>query len=471
MTRRPLLGLTLALAVLANACTPDAGTATTTTSPPPPVTEHEPPGASEAATTTQPSGADRVLDRVECDDPPESVAIVCEVYDLIQANYVDPIDDGLLAAGASQALEELGLTDSTDTLVCAVPAPAFSETCQVASVSADQSEEGAEAMVRGMAAFALDPNSAYLDPRSVALRQEEEDGEVEGIGAFVSPEDETIAGEDKRCGVVSTTCRIRIVSTIAGAPAEQAGLQTDDVIVAVDRRSILGWSIDEVTATVRGPAGTDVVLTIDRAGEVFDVAITRAAVIVPLIQTERFGEVGYIRLSSFGEGAGDRFETAIARLLGEGVDQLVIDLRDNPGGLLTTAIQVTSVFLPDGNVVVTQTPDEDIPYAVSGAAVVPGDMRVIFVVNRASASASEVVSAVLQEEGLVTVVGENTFGKNTVQQQFGLSNGGALKLTTARWVTPGGHDFGGVGVTPDVEMSLDGFVDPEDLVEAVLAVA
>jgi carboxyl-terminal processing protease len=144
----------------------------------------------------------------------------------------------------------------------------------------------------------------------------------------------------------------------------------------------------------------------------------------------------------------------------------VIDLRNNPGGFLTTAIDVTSVFLDDGDVVVTEGPDETTTYPVNGSAIVPDDVEVFFVVNRGSASASEVVSATLQERERARIVGESTFGKNTVQQRFNLSNGGALKLTIARWLTPGGLDFGGTGVRPDVELDVNDLTAAE-LVAAV----
>ncbi len=185
-----------------------------------------------------------------------------------------------------------------------------------------------------------------------------------------------------------------------------------------------------------------------------------------MIDSEVVGEVGYLRLWNFTGNASSEFEAGVVELLGQGVEELVIDLRDNPGGFLTTAIDVASVFKEEGDVVVTQGPDETTSYEVNGAAIVPEDMPVTFVVNKGSASASEVVAAALQEDGLVTVVGENTFGKNTVQQRFGLSNGGALKLTIARWLTPGGHDFGGTGVTPDVLLDVTG-LDPTELVTAV----
>jgi len=236
--------------------------------------------------------------------------------------------------------------------------------------------------------------------------------------------------------------------------------------VGVDGQSILDWTVDEVTTAVRGPSGSEVVLAVERAGDVFEVSIERAAVLIPVLEDEVVGDVGYVRLYNFTASAGTQFEESIVDLLSAGVDELVIDLRDNPGGFLTTAIEVASVFLEDGEVVITQGPDENRSYDVNENAIVPDDMDVTFVVNKGSASASEVVSAVLQERGRATIVGENTFGKNTVQQRFGLSNGGALKLTIARWLTPEGLDFGGTGVTPDVTGDVIG-LDPIELVEAV----
>jgi carboxyl-terminal processing protease len=260
-----------------------------------------------------------------------------------------------------------------------------------------------------------------------------------------------------------------IVSTIDETPAEAAGLQPDDVVVAVNGEDIRSWTLDEVTATVRGPAGTDVVLTLERGEDVFDVTITRASFVVPVVVSEVVGEAGYVALNTFTDNADELFEEAVGDLLDQGVDTLVVDLRNNPGGLLDTAIEVTSVFLPDGDVVVTESPDSSTSYPVSGDPIVPEDVEVVIVVNKGSASASEVVSAVLQERGRVTVVGENTFGKNTVQQRFALSNGGALKLTIARWLTPGGLDFGSVGVTPDVTREIEIDLPVEAVVREALA--
>ncbi len=437
-------------------------------------TSTEPPASTEPSspTTTAGGGApgslapEHDVDIVGCDEPEDDVAVFCEAYDLVKTRYVDFIDDATLADAAGLGLADLDGANGTGLLVCAAPTDAFDSACDLAAMEADDSTEAAEAMVAGLAAYALDANSAYFDPETLALVEEEQEGEIEGIGALVSSEDETIPGDNKQCSVVSETCRILIVSTIEGAPAEAAGLMRDDAIVGVDGDSILGWTVDEVTTAVRGPAGSSVTLTMERDGGTFDVDIIRAAVMIPVIEKEVVGDVGYVRLWGFTGTAGSQFESAVADLLGEGVGSLVVDLRDNPGGFLTTAIDVTSVFLPDGDVIVTEGPDESLTYSVDGDSIVPLDMPLWFVVNKGSASASEVVSAVLQERGRATVVGENSFGKNTVQQRFDLSNGGALKLTIARWVTPGGLDFGGTGVTPDIELDVAG-LDAQELVAAV----
>ncbi len=464
MTSKKILSALVAVALITAACSSTGEEGSTTTSAAVTTT-------TTLATTTStadpgPVTFDRELALVACDQADEDVAIVCEAFDLVLEHYVDEVDVEYLADAAVLGLEMLDGADSDELLVCATPVPAFQSTCDVAARAADDSVEAAEAMVTGMVTYGLDPNSAYLDPRALALLQDDQDGQIEGIGALVSPEDDTIPGDNKQCGVVSETCRIRIVSTITGAPAEAAGLMTDDIIVAVDGDSILGWTVDEVTAAVRGRAGTDVALTMEREGEEFDVTITRASVQVPTIDTETIGPVGYISLANFTGNAGSLFEQAIVDRLSDGVDELVIDFRNNPGGFLTTAIEVTSVFVDDGDVVVTEGPDESTRYPVNGNAIVPENINVYIVVNAGSASASEVVAAAVQEAERAVIVGENTFGKNTVQQRFSLSNGGALKLTIARWLTPNGQDFGGIGVEPDIRLEVDG-LSVEQLVSAV----
>ncbi len=460
-TRFRHLASALTLALLAAACQ-TADVASTTASPPSAVTTL--PGASPSTD----AGVARQVRLVGCDPADPDVEIVCETYDLIQRHYVDPVSDEELAAAAARGLDGLDGSAATTEVVCAAPAIPFQETCEQGARSAENSVEAAEAMVAGLATFGLDPNSVYLDPEAKALVEEEQHGEIQGIGALVTAEDAS-GGTVTTCAVVSETCRMVIVSTIAGTPAEAAGLERDDTLVAVDSVDVIGQTVDEVTAQVRGPAGTPVTLTVDRGGELIDIEIVRADIVIPVVVSEVIDDAGYLALTVFTDNADEEFATAVEDLLAEGVDTLVIDLRDNPGGLLDTAIEVASVFLPDGDVVVTESPESSIAYPVSGHTIVPEDIEVVVVVNRGSASASEVVSAVLQERGRVTVVGENTFGKNTVQQRFDLSNGGGLKLTIARWLTPGGADFGEVGITPDVVKDIEVGVSPETVVREALA--
>jgi carboxyl-terminal processing protease len=436
-------------------------------------TETESPDQTAApATTTAPlvepetAPEERPLKLVGCEPVDPDVEIVCETYDLVRRHYVDQVTDAELALAAARGLEHLDGTSSTSELVCPAPATPFIETCELALETAEISTEAAEAMVFGMATYGLDPHSVYFDPAALDLVEEEQAGEIQGIGAMVTAEDPD-TGEV--CNVISDLCRMSIVSTIDDTPADRAGLEPDDVVLAVGGKDITGWTVDEVTATVRGPAGSDVVLTVDRGGDIFDITITRAAFVVPVVESEVVGTTGYVALNMFTDNADELFQEAVTDLLAEDVDTLVVDMRNNPGGLLDTAIEVASAFLPDGEVVVTQGPDTSTSYPVSGESLVPEDVRVLMVVNGASASASEVVSAVLQERGRATIVGENTFGKNTVQQRFALSNGGALKLTIARWLTPEGHDFGSVGVTPDVMNDIEIQLPVASVVQEALA--
>jgi len=453
------ISVTLALVVLLASCTQSDGEGAET----PDTTQ-----TTQAVTdTTEPAeAAGRPLRVVGCEPAHPDVEIVCESIDLVHRHYVDEITDDTLARAAIQGLETLDGATAESELVCAAPAAAFQETCEIALEQADTNAEAAEAMVFGLAAYGLDPNSVYFDPDALELVEEEQSGEIQGIGALVSAED---SATEELCNIITDTCRMYIISTIEDTPAEAAGLQPDDVVVAVNGESIIDWTVDEVTATVRGPAGTDVVLTIERGEGVFEVTITRASFEVPVIRSEVVGDAGYVSLNTFTDNADELFEDAVRDLLDQDVDSLVVDLRNNPGGLLDTAIEVASVFLPDGDVVITESPESSTSYPVSGNPIVPEDMKVVVIVNGASASASEVVSAVLQERDRVTLVGENTFGKNTVQQRFALSNGGALKLTIARWLTPGGLDFGSVGVTPDVVRDIETGLPVEEVVQEALA--
>jgi carboxyl-terminal processing protease len=340
------------------------------------------------------------------------------------------------------------------------------------AVEAASQTASTEATLVGMMT-ALDVNSGYLDPEALRLLEEDQSGAVEGIGALVASEDMTAEDpEATPCGIISPTCRLVVVSTFTDSPAQRAGLVSGDVMVGVDGEDIEGWTIDEVTATVRGPAGTRVTLSVERDGQRMEIVIIRASLTIPVVESTVIGETGYLRLNLFTDQADMQVHTALESLLNDGITQLVIDLRDNPGGALDATVGIASEFLDRGVVVRTEAPDEDDVYEVrrGGLATNP-TLDIAVIVNRGSASASEVLSGALKEAGRAVVIGENTFGKNTVQQRFDLSNGGALKLTVARWVTAAGTDFGGEGITPDVIAEFADDISPAQLVERVAALA
>lgn len=396
-------------------------------------------------------------------------ALLCETYELIQRHYVDPVTDEALVEGALEALATSEVPTGDGLEVCPLPTDAFIEVCEIIDTAPFDAEAAEEVVVAGMTFLALDPNSGYFDAETLDLVEEEQSGQIEGIGALVATMEEGSEGTNT-CQIISPTCRLRIMSTIEGGPAREAGLQEGDEFLAVDGESIEGWSVDEVTSRVRGPAGTDVELTLVRDGEEFTLQITRAAVQVPVVESEVVGDVAYLRLNVFTDNADEQLRRELEQLLADRPSAVVLDLRDNPGGLLDTAVNVTSEFLDDGLVVTTESPESVTPYPVRGEGVATDpDLEVYVVVNRGSASASEVVAGALSDADRATIVGENTFGKNTVQQRFDLSNGGALRLTIARWVTPGGHDFGGIGISPDVPVEIDPLAGAEEVVAAVLA--
>jgi carboxyl-terminal processing protease len=406
------------------------------------------------------------VERIECDG--RSGGLICEAFEVIEFNYVDPVSDRALASGAAAALGQLDPAQPGTGIVCALPNAVFEVVCDAMVVAGASSKEAEEAAVNGMLA-ALDSNSAYIDPEALRLLNEEQSGEVEGIGAVVVSED--LTAEDPTispCPLVSDTCRLVVVSVFSDSPAERAGLLPGDVMVAVDGQLIDGWEIEQVTAAVRGPALSEVVLTTDRNGHRQDLVIVRAALTIPVVESSVVGDVGYLRLNLFTDRADRQVRAALSDLLAGGVDRLVIDLRDNPGGALDATVNIASEFLSAGVVVTTQSPDQETDYQVGeGGLFTNTELAVAILVNRGSASAAEVLSAALQERHRATIIGENTFGKNTVQQRFTLSNGGAIRLTVARWVTAGGSSVGGEGITPDIAADLDRTLSVAELVAAV----
>jgi len=468
------LVLILAIALVAGACSlftgdgragPPAttGTSTTTTT-------------TLASTTTVPAGLP--VELTDCSNPPEGFDLLCDTYRLLEEHYVDPIDDQALAAGAARGMEEYQ-PETTEPVppgrpACALPAEAFQATCtvfaQVQDTGAVPVADLVEAAVRGMIQYGLeDPHTAYLSPEALAHVTETQSGEVSGIGALVRGEDQA-SGDGANCSVLSDTCLLVIVDTLPDSPAEAEGVRAGDGVVVVDGESVAGLTVDEVVARVRGPEGTEVALGLLRDGRILDVTITRAAVVVPVVAWEMIEPgIGYVALSQFTNNSADQVHQALQSLVTDGADRIIFDVRNDPGGSLTASVRIASEFLSDGLVLRTQSPAETRDYSVEpGGAATDPDIRIVVLVNRGSASASELVSAVLQERGRATIIGEPTFGKNTVQQRFDVSNGGALNLTIARWVTPEGRDSGTSGVQPDLEPEIPEGADTDVYLEYAL---
>lgn len=466
--------LAVLLAVVATACSIGGADGSPTGSPG--TTAAASPSPAVSGTTT-PTADVPAYETTGCEEPPEGFTILCEVHELILDRHVEPPPAEELAEAAAETLLSGEDADPAEDgeLTCALPEPSYRVLCDALARTGGPFDERVETAVDGMVRAALDPYSDYQDPTDKALADEQRSGTVEGIGALVTTEEVPPSDdpEAERCTVLSDTCRMVVVSVFEGSPAEDAGVRPDDVIVRVDGEGVAGSSLDEIVSLVRGPAGTDVTLGLLRDDRVEEVTITRAAIDLEVIRTAtpRPG-VAYLRLTVFTNNADELFRDALQELLRDDPETLVLDLRDDPGGSLDAAVAIASEFLDEGLVLKTESPEDEVPYPVREGGLATGDdLRVIVLVNEGSASASEVVAGALQEAGRAVLVGEPTFGKNTVQNTYSLENGGALKLTIARWVTPSGHDFGEVGIAPDVTADLPPDLSPEQLVDRALAAA
>jgi carboxyl-terminal processing protease len=297
-------------------------------------------------------------------------------------------------------------------------------------------------VVQGLLDALEDPYANYFDAKHFEYFDEQTRGEFFGIGITISDRDG----------------KPYVVSVIPGTPAEAAGLKANDVIASIDGVERDKWDLDEVVKRVRGPEGTTVKLEIAREGqkERLTFTITRAKIDVPTLEQELVGtDVGYIRLYTFnGKSVGD-VRDAIAALTKAGAKGFVLDLRDNPGGLLDSSVDMLSLFVKDGVAVRVEARDPrmNAEYRVSGKTAT--DAPLVVLVNENSASASEIVAGGLQDYARATIVGVTSFGKGSVQQIEELSFGGAIKLTIAHYLTPKGRIIDKKGVVPDVEVPME----------------
>jgi carboxyl-terminal processing protease len=313
----------------------------------------------------------------------------------------------------------------------------------------------------GAAVDSLDDRfSHYFDPQDYRAFEEATQGAFEGVGMNV---EEIAQG-------------LRVISVFDGSPAQRGGLRPGDIITKVDGRSIAGRSTDEATTLIKGRAGTRVALTVVTGTEPpRTVRLERARVDVPVVESEmrRTGgtKVAHVALSSFTSGAHGEVRAALDELIDQGAEGVVLDLRHNGGGLLNEAVLVSSIFIPEGTIVSTKGRARPRRVFEATGTSIDEDIPVVVLVDRASASASEIVTGALQDRDRARVVGTRTFGKGVFQEIRRLSNGGALDITVGEYFTPDGRNLGGggvrqgAGIRPDVRAVDD--VKTEDRDEAL----
>ena len=299
-------------------------------------------------------------------------------------------------------------------------------------------QELIEAAIGGMLT-SLDPHSNYLNAKRFRDMQVQTRGQFGGLGIEVTMEN----------GLV------KVVSPIDDTPAFRAGIEPGDLVSHLDGEPVMGLTLAEAVEKMRGRVGSDIKLTIRRSGrEPFDVTITRAIIKIKSVRSRLEGKVGYLRVTTFSERTDKGVKEAMGKLneeAGGKLDGLVVDLRNNPGGLLDQAVAVSDAFLDKGEIVSTRTRQSEDTQRFNAR---PGDVAnglpIVVLINGGSASASEIVAGALQDHGRAVILGTKSFGKGSVQTIIPLSGHGAMRLTTARYYTPSGRSIQAVGIEPDI---------------------
>jgi carboxyl-terminal processing protease len=363
-----------------------------------------------------------------CAAPDPEFDALCEAYDRLQAEYVDDLDPAELAEGAIRGMFQYGVQD---------------------------------------------PYSGYMPPEQYERALGDLSGTFSGIGAEMAIRNVEDPEDLEACTEFTETCRFVVMSPLDDSPAERAGVQAGDVVLAVDGESVDGSTMEDQIGRIRGEPGTQVTLTLQRdGGEPFDLTITREEIQLREVETSVLeGHIGYIALNGFSAPAAEQFREGLAELLDGGADQIVFDLRDNPGGYIDAAQQIASQFIDSGVIFSQESAGDDVRSWEStgdGVATDP-ELPVVVLINAGSASASEIVAAALQESGRATVVGEPSFGKNTVQVWSRLENEGGVRITISRWFTPGHNSVAPDGIQPDIAAAPTAETPPGE--DPVLAAA
>lgn len=423
-----------------------------------------------ATTTSEPGQPYEVQG---CNAPPITFSALCEVYELIQKWHVDrPLASADLAGVALRSLREYTGTDTEPrprSFLCAVPHKDFAEFCaQLALMIHDSGVAVGPAVDEAVIAMmdqGLDPFTYYVPPHQAGSFRA--NGLVGGVGLLLDATDAV----GSKCAMITAACPLQVVFVLDDNPGAVAGLLAGDLVVEVDGEEVEGRGFAATAAAIAGDETGQVEIVVKRAGESLTFTIERSELTVPTVRVELpLPNVGYLRIPDF--------EDDIPGLVSEALDSLsefdpgtiVVDLRDNPGGFIDASVDVASEFINGGLVLESFGPDEHVEYTATEDGLATSQ-RLIVLVNRATASAAEIVAGALRDRRGAVLVGTNTFGKDAVQIPFTLRNGGELYVAVARWATPNGLTAGNGGLTPDRELELSTEMSVEEIVEAAIAAA
>jgi carboxyl-terminal processing protease len=382
--------------------------------------------------------------------------MIAMAYNRVQSAYYKPFEDETLVSGERKALLSL-LKDHKVSHPVLPPALATGDrtrdlaliessvtTAERRYPKAATADEYTQAAIAGMLSSLGDPYTVYLSQAEIdGLEEQLAGGNFGGIGVYIA--------QDQKTGAI-------VVDPIEGNPAIKAGVRPGDIIVSVDNQSTLGQKLDAVERRIRGPLGTAVSLRIKRRDSSVTqvVRVTRAEIHVPSVRAKMESGIDYVRLADFGQTSADEVRAAMLDGKRQHAHGYILDLRNNGGGLLDAAVDISSLFIPQGTIVSTidRAGDKESKSA-TGRAI--GVAPLVILVNKFTASASEITAGAVQDYRVGTIVGTKTFGKGVVQSLYNLPDRSALKITTARYVTPLGRDIHHKGVMPDV--TIDQRVD------------
>jgi carboxyl-terminal processing protease len=322
----------------------------------------------------------------------------------------------------------------------------------VGSVTNRQLVEGS---IKGMFQALGDPYSLYMTSDEYKSNLSGISGQFEGIGAEVTAHD----GKGQPCPVLGPDCFLDVVRVIRKSPAQEAGLRPGDIVMAVDTASVVGLTVDQSVAKIRGPRDSAVRLSLNRAGETFDLSIKRGVVQSEDVTSSTLanGQVGFLKITGFSSSAAADFRSLLSDQLAGGVRKYVVDLRNDPGGFVDAALDIASQFIGSGPVYWEEHSGgvQSAQLAKPGGLATDPSIRLVVLVNGGSASASEILAGALHDTGRATLVGVKTFGKGTIQQWIQLPNdSGGFRLSTAKWLTPNKTWIHGLGITPDAIVPL-----------------